>query len=147
MDVPCSEFAEFKRIVGELRVVDDQITHKLNTVVPTRSNVDDVSAKASCAALWEQMNTVHAQRTAAMHKCLTQITAEVKEQKSALGQADVDLRAQQGKGKASVDGRKLREKQALARDITRELMAEEILQEQTAKIFKDRCGRYFTPSS
>jgi hypothetical protein len=37
-------------------------------------------------------------------------------------------------GKDSLDGRTLREKQALIRQFKRELVAEEILQEQTAKV-------------
>eukprot|EP00730_Choanoeca_flexa_P014469 TRINITY_DN6339_c0_g1_i1.p1 TRINITY_DN6339_c0_g1~~TRINITY_DN6339_c0_g1_i1.p1 ORF type:complete len:160 (+),score=12.75 TRINITY_DN6339_c0_g1_i1:39-482(+) len=147
MDVPCGEFAQFRQILGEYRATDDKITHRLNTTIPTRSNIDDVDAKTNCEKLWNEMSAAHLARTAAMEKCLHQIKAEVLDLKASLGQSDADMRAQQGKGRNSVEGRTLREKQALVRDIQRELMTEEILQEQTAKAFKDRCGRYWNPSS
>jgi ABC-type nitrate/sulfonate/bicarbonate transport system ATPase subunit len=38
-----------------LRTLDDRLTQKLNTIVPTASNVDDVDAQSNCRQLWEQV--------------------------------------------------------------------------------------------
>lgn len=52
--VPCLDFAEFKRVITERRVVDDHISHALNTTVPTKSNVDHVDATENCRRLFSQ---------------------------------------------------------------------------------------------
>ena len=53
--VPCLDFAEFKRVITERRVVDDHISHALNTTVPTQSNVDNVDARSNCERLFKQV--------------------------------------------------------------------------------------------
>lgn len=53
--VPCLDFAEFKRVITERRVVDDHISHALNTTVPTQSNVDNVDARTNCQRLFKQV--------------------------------------------------------------------------------------------
>ncbi|EGD82293.1 hypothetical protein PTSG_02961 [Salpingoeca rosetta] len=147
MSLPCDDFAEFKRLLLEMRDTDDKIIYKMNTIIPTKSNVDHLDATSNCAALYHELNSAHMQRRQSMERCLTQVQQEIRDLKTQLNVGDRDMRAEQGKGKTSLEGQALREKQALSRQIRRELVAEDILQEQTKKVFKDRCGRYYNPKA
>eukprot|EP00043_Microstomoeca_roanoka_P002146 m.36659 g.36659 ORF g.36659 m.36659 type:complete len:147 (+) comp11295_c0_seq1:179-619(+) len=145
MSLPCHDFAEFKRILLEMRETDDRLIHRMNTIIPTKSNVDHMDATANCAALYHELHSSHKQRKDSIQYCLDQVQAEIRGLKDQLHVSDRDMRAEQGKGKTSLEGKDLRERQALSRQMKRELVAEEILQEQTEKVFKDRCGRYYSP--
>lgn len=55
MALPCDDFTEFKRILQEMRETDDKIIYKMNTIIPTKSNVDKLDATSNCAALYHEV--------------------------------------------------------------------------------------------
>lgn len=132
--------SEFRRVLSEQRTLDDRIIYELNSSIPTASFATGNTAETKCAGLHAQIKKAFEQRQAGLQNCINVLSAEILSLSQGVDASD--HRAEQGKGKTSVEQSDLRTKQTLLRQVKAELRAEAILEEQTMTLFQERCGRF-----
>lgn len=133
--LPCRDFSEFKEALQQMRAIDDKIIYKLNTTIPTVSFAGEVSAQDKCKELHDQMKAVYQTRTKAIQHCIAETTAAID-----------DLRTQRA---ASPDDsgvtKQLRKEQNKLRMMQNELVVEDVVEERSRKVFKERCWQAYKP--
>ncbi|XP_063768737.1 protein MIX23 isoform X2 [Eleginops maclovinus] len=118
-----------------MRNIDDRIVHSLNTTVPTVSFSGKVDAAETCKQLYESMMEAHLTRDTAIKSCIAQ-TSEV------VGQLRED-RAKDSDNLALL--RQLRKEQTKLKLMQSELNVEEVVNDRSLKIFRERCRIHYTP--
>ncbi|TPX59656.1 hypothetical protein SpCBS45565_g07671 [Spizellomyces sp. 'palustris'] len=120
----CEDFSIFKRVLKDLRSLDDNVVPRLNALI-TRS----VDLNKSCRAFYEQLDESYRHRERLISKCkhLTDERIATKRKQLEEQPNDTDL-------KLSIQA-----DEAKARAINAEFTVEEILRERTSEVFKARC--------
>jgi hypothetical protein len=72
--ISCSDYTYFKERLDQLRKSDDQITHRLNSLVD-RSSLD--KEIESCGALFTQLKKGHIDRIQLIRRCVDETEREV----------------------------------------------------------------------
>lgn len=120
-----------------MRLLDDKIIYALNTSIPTESFKGQVDGTARCKDLFSQIQTGHAQRALALQKCINSARERVK-----------SLKDQRDSGKEDPDlVKSLRKEQNKLRLLQTELNVEEVVKQQTAKVYSERCRSFYKPPS
>ncbi|XP_049421876.1 protein MIX23 isoform X2 [Epinephelus fuscoguttatus] len=118
-----------------MRTIDDRIVHALNTTVPTVSFSGKVDATQTCKQLYESMMEAHLTRDKAIKSCIAQ-TSEV------VGQ----LREERAKDSENLELiKQLRKEQTKLKLMQSELNVEEVVNDRSLKVFKERCRIHYTP--
>ncbi|KAK5849661.1 hypothetical protein PBY51_013976 [Eleginops maclovinus] len=131
----CEDFSMFQEVLKVMRNIDDRIVHSLNTTVPTVSFSGKVDAAETCKQLYESMMEAHLTRDTAIKSCIAQ-TSEV------VGQLRED-RAKDSDNLALL--RQLRKEQTKLKLMQSELNVEEVVNDRSLKIFRERCRIHYTP--
>ncbi|KAL7373725.1 hypothetical protein ABVT39_013398 [Epinephelus coioides] len=118
-----------------MRTIDDRIVHALNTTVPTVSFSGKVDATQTCKQLYESMMEAHLTRDKAIKSCIAQ-TSEV------VGQLREE-RAKDSENLALI--KQLRKEQTKLKLMQSELNVEEVVNDRSLKVFKERCRIHYTP--
>ncbi|XP_065837837.1 annexin A13-like isoform X2 [Oscarella lobularis] len=127
--IVCEDFGEFKEALMALRAVDDKIIYELNTSVPTTSFSDQISAFDQCKKLHEKLFSAYSTREKAIKRCIQQTVDD-------LGL----LRSKREKEPDNtVLSQEMSEKQTNLRLMKAELTVEDIVQERSMKVFRERC--------
>lgn len=125
----------FQEGLKVMRTIDDRIVHSLNTTVPTVSFSGKVDATQTCKQLYESMMEAHLSRDKAIKSCIAQ-TSE------AVGR----LREQRAKDSENMALLKqLRKEQTNLKLMQSELNVEEVVNDRSLKIFRERCRVHYTP--
>ncbi|KAG7524543.1 hypothetical protein JOB18_013675 [Solea senegalensis] len=131
----CEDFSMFQEVLKVMRTIDDRIVHALNTTVPTVSFSGKVDATQTCKQLYETMMEAHLSRDQAIKSCIAQ-TSEV------VGQLREE-RAKNSENLAII--KQLRKEQTKLKLMQSELNVEEVVNDRSLKIFKERCRIHYTP--
>ncbi|XP_051266570.1 protein MIX23-like [Dicentrarchus labrax] len=118
-----------------MRTIDDRIVHALNTTVPTVSFSGKVDATQTCKQLYESMMEAHLSRDKAIKACIAQ-TSEV------VGHL-CEERAKESENLALI--KQLRKEQTKLKLMQSELSVEEVVNDRSLKIFRERCRIHYTP--
>ncbi|XP_041670479.1 protein MIX23 [Cheilinus undulatus] len=131
----CEDFSMFQEVLKVMRTIDDRIVHALNTTVPTVSFSGKVDATQTCKQLYESMMEAHLSRDKAIKSCIAQ-TSEV------VGR----LREERAKDSENlVLIKQLRKEQTKLKLMQSELNVEEVVNDRSLKVFKERCRIHYTP--
>ncbi|XP_070841813.1 protein MIX23 [Chaetodon trifascialis] len=131
----CEDFSMFQEVLKVMRTIDDRIVHALNTTVPTVSFSGKVDATQTCKQLYESLMEAHLSRDKAIKSCIAQ-TSEV------VGR----LREERAKDSANLALiKQLRKEQTNLKLMQSELNVEEVVNDRSLKIFKERCRIHYTP--
>uniref|UniRef100_UPI0037E74F00 protein MIX23 n=1 Tax=Semicossyphus pulcher TaxID=241346 RepID=UPI0037E74F00 len=131
----CEDFSMFQEVLKVMRTIDDRIVHALNTTVPTVSFSGKVDATQTCKQLYESMMEAHLSRDKAIKSCISQ-TSEV------VGQ----LREERAKDSDNlVLIKQLRKEQTKLKLMQSELNVEEVVNDRSLKVFRERCRIHYTP--
>ncbi|XP_060949769.1 protein MIX23 [Limanda limanda] len=131
----CEDFSMFQEVLKVMRTMDDRIIHGLNTTVPTVSFSGKVDATQTCKQLYESMMEAHLSRDQAIKGCIAKTSAVV-------GQLREE-RAKDGENLAVL--KQLRKEQTKLKMMQSELNVEEVINDQSLKVFGDRCRIHYTP--
>ncbi|XP_074549867.1 protein MIX23 [Halichoeres trimaculatus] len=131
----CEDFSMFQEVLKAMRTIDDRIVHSLNTTVPTVSFSGKVDATETCKKLYESMMEAHLSRDKAIKSCIAQTSAVV-------GQLREE-RAKDSENMALI--KQLRKEQTKLKLMQSELNVEEVVNDRSLKIFKERCRIHYTP--
>ncbi|KAL7373726.1 hypothetical protein ABVT39_013398 [Epinephelus coioides] len=131
----CEDFSMFQEVLKVMRTIDDRIVHALNTTVPTVSFSGKVDATQTCKQLYESMMEAHLTRDKAIKSCIAQ-TSEV------VGQLREE-RAKDSENLALI--KQLRKEQTKLKLMQSELNVEEVVNDRSLKVFKERCRIHYTP--
>ncbi|XP_034025359.1 coiled-coil domain-containing protein 58 [Thalassophryne amazonica] len=131
----CEDFSMFQEVLKVMRTIDDRIVYALNTTVPTVSFSDKVDATQRCKELYESMMEAHQRRDKAIKSCIAQ-TSEV------VGQ----LREERAKDNDNLELiKQLRKEQTKLKLMQSELNVEEVVNDRSLKVFRERCRIHYTP--
>ncbi|KAA0704746.1 Coiled-coil domain-containing protein 58 [Triplophysa tibetana] len=131
----CEDFSMFQEVLKAMRSIDDRIVHALNTTVPTVSFSDKVDATQTCKKLYESLMEAHLSRDKAIKTCITETSAVV-------GQ----LREERAKNSDNMSiVKQLRKEQTKLKLMRSELNVEEVVNDQSLKVFNERCRIHYTP--
>ncbi|XP_076617814.1 protein MIX23 [Chaetodon auriga] len=131
----CEDFSMFQEVLKVMRTIDDRIVHALNTTVPTVSFSGKVDATQTCKQLYESLMEAHLSRDKAIKSCIAQ-TSEV------VGR----LREERAKDSGNLALiKQLRKEQTNLKLMQSELNVEEVVNDRSLKIFKERCRIHYTP--
>ncbi|XP_012260475.2 protein MIX23 [Athalia rosae] len=134
-NMDCGDFLEFQDNLRNMRLLDDKIIYTLNTTIPTESFKGQVDAKGKCKELFNQIQTGHAQRAVAIQKCIGAARERVN-----------TLKEQRDAGKENPEIIKaLRKEQNKLRLLQSELNVEEVVKQQTARVYSERCRPFYKP--
>ncbi|KAM9839554.1 protein MIX23 isoform 2-T2 [Aulostomus maculatus] len=118
-----------------MRTIDDRIIHSLNTTVPTVSFSGKVDATQTCKQLYESLMEAHLSRDKAIKACIAQTSETVG-----------NLREERGKDKDNlVLIKQLRKEQTKLKLMQSELNVEEVVNDRSLKVFRERCRIHYTP--
>ncbi|XP_034428212.1 coiled-coil domain-containing protein 58 [Hippoglossus hippoglossus] len=131
----CEDFSMFQEVLKVMRNMDDRIVHGLNTTVPTVSFSGKVDATQTCKQLYESMMEAHLSRDQAIKACIAKTSAVV-------GQLREE-RAKDGEDLAVI--KQLRKEQTKLKMMQSELNVEEVVNDQSLKVFGERCRIHYTP--
>ncbi|XP_059183018.1 protein MIX23 isoform X2 [Centropristis striata] len=118
-----------------MRTIDDRIVHSLNTTVPTVSFSGKVDATQTCKQLYESMMEAHLTRDKAIKSCIAQTSVVV-------GQLREE-RAKDSENLALI--KQLRKEQTKLKLMQSELNVEEVVNDRSLKVFRERCRIHYTP--
>lgn len=129
----CGDFSEFQDALKNMRKVDDLIINTLNAVIPTDSFHPD--GTAACKDLHQQIEDGNSKRQNVIKQCINVTADRVKhlKEKRETNTDDILL------------SKNLRAEQTKLRMLQVELSVEELVRERTAKVFNERCRKYFKP--
>ncbi|KAM3593530.1 uncharacterized protein V6R79_014797 [Siganus canaliculatus] len=130
----CEDFSMFQ-MLKVMRTMDDRIVHALNTTVPTVSFSGKVDATQTCKQLYESMIEAHLSRDKAIKSCIAQ-TSEV------VGRLREE-RTKDSENLALI--KELRKEQTKLKLMQSELNVEEVVNDRSLKVFKERCRIHYTP--
>lgn len=134
-DLQCHDFSLFQEVLKGMRVKDDRITHALNTAIPTQSFAGEINATEKCKSLYQELVASNGRRVSMIKKCINEVSEKVEAHRK-LRQADMD----------DVDTLKaLRKQQTRLRQMQAELSVEEIVMDQSLKVFYERCRMHYVP--
>ncbi|XP_067010867.1 protein MIX23 [Anabrus simplex] len=131
----CVDFLEFQDSLKKMRSLDDKIVYALNTSIPTESFKGQVDPSSTCKQLHDQLKSSYKKRDAAIKRCISYTAEKVKqlkEQREKNANDPVLLKA-------------LRKEQTQLRLLQTELSVEEVVREQTNKIYYERCRAFYKP--
>ncbi|KAK2859499.1 hypothetical protein Q5P01_004119 [Channa striata] len=131
----CEDFLMFQEALKGMRTIDDRIVHALNTTVPTVSFSGKVDAAQTCKQLYESMMEAHLSRDKAIKACIAQ-TSEV------VGQLREE-RAKDSENLAMI--KQLRKEQTKLKLMQSELNVEEVVNDRSLKVFRERCRIHYMP--
>ncbi|KAM3593529.1 uncharacterized protein V6R79_014797 [Siganus canaliculatus] len=131
----CEDFSMFQEMLKVMRTMDDRIVHALNTTVPTVSFSGKVDATQTCKQLYESMIEAHLSRDKAIKSCIAQ-TSEV------VGRLREE-RTKDSENLALI--KELRKEQTKLKLMQSELNVEEVVNDRSLKVFKERCRIHYTP--
>ncbi|XP_068921017.1 protein MIX23 isoform X1 [Petaurus breviceps papuanus] len=133
--VNCEEIAEFQELLKVMRTIDDRIVHELNTTVPTASFAGKIDASKTCKQLYESLMEAHASREKVIKNCIAQTSAVVKtlQEQREKDLNDLTLLKQ------------IRKEQTKLKWMQSELNVEEVVNDQSWKVFNERCRVHFKP--
>lgn len=120
-----------------MRILDDKIIYALNTSIPTESFKGQVDATVKCKDLFHQIQTGHAQREVAIQKCINAAKDRVK---------DLKDRRDSGNEDPTIV-KSLRKEQNKLRLLQSELNVEEVVKQQTVRVYSERCRSFYKPPS
>ncbi|XP_018574883.1 coiled-coil domain-containing protein 58 [Anoplophora glabripennis] len=129
----CTDFSEFQEALKNLRKTDDIIINTINTVVPTDSFHAD--AATACKNLHESLEEGNIKREKYIKNCISVAADRVKrlrEEREANAE-DIQLR------------KELRDEQTKLRMLQVELSVEDLIKQRTAKVFNEKCRKYYKP--
>ncbi|XP_046743914.1 protein MIX23 [Diprion similis] len=136
-NIDCGDFLEFQDNLKKMRLLDDKIIYTLNTTIPTDSFKGQVNATATCKDLFQQIQTGHAQRETAIQTCINAAKERVK-----------SLKEQRDSGKNEPELLKsLRKEQNKLRLLQTELNVEDVVRQQTTRVYSERCRSFYKPPS
>ncbi|KAM9839553.1 protein MIX23 isoform 1-T1 [Aulostomus maculatus] len=131
----CEDFSLFQEVLKAMRTIDDRIIHSLNTTVPTVSFSGKVDATQTCKQLYESLMEAHLSRDKAIKACIAQTSETVG-----------NLREERGKDKDNlVLIKQLRKEQTKLKLMQSELNVEEVVNDRSLKVFRERCRIHYTP--
>ncbi|XP_041353943.1 protein MIX23-like [Gigantopelta aegis] len=135
--VSCEDFMLFQNSLKKWRLIDDRLIYALNTSLPTKSFSSQVNPTEQCEHLYQKLTKRYSDREKSIKTCITQVSANVKklQEKKTKQPDNSDLIRL-----LSTEQRKLRLMQS-------EMNVEEVLRDNSLKIFYERCRDYYTPSS
>jgi len=119
-----------------MRQIDDKIIYMLNTTIPTESFKGQVDPTTQCKDLFQQIDSVHKQRTQAITKCVDITKERVIQLK--------DLREKNGNEDPTLI-KKLRNEQTTLRLLQSELNIEEVVKKRTIQVYYERCRGFYKP--
>ncbi|XP_059183017.1 protein MIX23 isoform X1 [Centropristis striata] len=131
----CEDFSMFQEVLKVMRTIDDRIVHSLNTTVPTVSFSGKVDATQTCKQLYESMMEAHLTRDKAIKSCIAQTSVVV-------GQLREE-RAKDSENLALI--KQLRKEQTKLKLMQSELNVEEVVNDRSLKVFRERCRIHYTP--
>ncbi|KAI8810976.1 caffeine-induced death protein 2-domain-containing protein [Cladochytrium replicatum] len=123
-DASCLELSFFKATLKEARILDDNMTPKLNALTTRSTDLD-----RSCSSFLEQLKVAYASRDRFINRCVKVMRNEVSQRKEALA-SDPNSRST----KASI-----LVAEAQLRAMENEFTVEEILRDRTWSLFHSRC--------
>ncbi|XP_072901494.1 protein MIX23 isoform X1 [Hemitrygon akajei] len=133
----CQDFSEFQEILRVMRQIDDRIIHELNTSLPTASFAGKIDASARCEELYHSLQEAHASREKAIKTCINQSSSMVNK-----------LREERNKDKDNLTLiKRLRKEQTNLKLMQSELNVEEVINDRSWKVFKERCRIHYKPSN
>ncbi|EEZ98190.1 protein MIX23 [Tribolium castaneum] len=129
----CGDFSAFQEAVKNMRKIDDLIISTLNTAIPTDSFHPD--GESACKDLHKKLEEGNSQRTNVIKNCITVTANRVKElrEKRDTNAEDISL------------SKALRSEQTKLRMLQVELTVEDLVQQRTAKVFHEKCRKYYKP--
>ncbi|XP_023017423.1 coiled-coil domain-containing 58 [Leptinotarsa decemlineata] len=129
----CSDFSEFQEALKAMRKPHDVIVSTINTVVPTDSfHADEVAA---CKSLYENLEEGNIKREKFIKNCISLTTTKVKNLKDQREGNSDDIQL----------SKVLRAEQTKLRMLQVELSVEDLIKQRTAKVFNERCRRFYKP--
>ncbi|XP_020645169.3 protein MIX23 isoform X1 [Pogona vitticeps] len=131
----CEDFAEFQELLRVMRTIDDRIVHELNTTVPTASFAEKVDASQTCKHLHQALMEAHESRDRMIKTCIAQASSVVKalQEERAKSLEDIALL------------KRLRKEQTKLKLMQSELNVEEVVNDRSWKVFKERCRAHYKP--
>ncbi|ESO11256.1 hypothetical protein HELRODRAFT_183359 [Helobdella robusta] len=120
-----------------LRLIDDRVVSKLNCSLVTDSFQNKVDPKNACKEFYNELLEAHRSRDQLIKSCVKDVSSKVHH-----------LQNLKSKNGGDIDSKilpVLRKEQKLLRQMQQELNIEEIIQDQSLKIFKERCRLLYTP--
>ncbi|XP_075911938.1 protein MIX23 isoform X2 [Petromyzon marinus] len=132
--VNCEDFSEFQEALRSMRQIDDRIAHELNASVPTASIARAVNLAHTCGQLHSA--EAHAGRAAVISRCVALTSATLARLSERRGEEEADRPAL---------NKALRSQQTTLKLMQSELNVEEVVNDQTWKVFNERCRLHFKP--
>ena len=134
--LPCGDFLQFADLLLRSRKIDDNISHLINTTIPTDSFIcEKNNPSKQCELIWQQLLKTHMQRETAIKQCLAQLTENVLELKKKKDAEDNLL-----------NNKNLRMSQNKLRLLRNETTVEEILKNKSTKLFEEKCRNFYEPN-
>ncbi|KAG5881438.1 hypothetical protein JTB14_030560 [Gonioctena quinquepunctata] len=129
----CTDFSEFQEALKVMRKPHDIIVSTINAVVPTDSfHADEVEA---CKNLYENIEQGNVKREKYIRNCISVTTDMVK-----------NLKEQRESNLDNIQlSKELRAEQTKLRMLQVELTVEDLIQQRTAKVFNERCRKFYKP--
>ncbi|XP_069744545.1 protein MIX23 isoform X2 [Narcine bancroftii] len=123
-------------VLRVMRQIDDRIIHELNTSLPTASFAGKIDASARCKELYQSLKEAHAGREKAIKTCISQSSSMVNK-----------FREERNKDKDNLTLiKQLRKEQTNLKLMQSELNVEEVINDRSWKVFKERCRIHYKPS-
>lgn len=133
----CQDFSEFQEVLRLMRQIDDRIIHELNTSLPTASFAGKIDASARCKELYLSLKKAHTSRDKAIKTCINQSYSAVNR-----------LREERNKDKDNLTLiKQLRKEQTNLKLMQSELNVEEVINDRSWKVFRDRCRIHYKPET
>ncbi|KFD54286.1 hypothetical protein M514_04828 [Trichuris suis] len=127
--VSCDDLLEFAEKIKSMRRIDDKIVYEINTTIPTNSFAKGVNVAERCRKLYEQLKKAHDSRQEIIRRCIGQSERRVEHllERRKANEDDGNLLKQ------------LRDEQSKLKNFQIEMNIEEVIQDQSYKVFKERC--------
>ncbi|KAH7639508.1 coiled-coil domain-containing 58 [Dermatophagoides farinae] len=138
MEAMCEDFLAFEDVLKNLRKLDDNIVHSLNTTIPTQSfAVKGIDPTKQCQELYKQLMELHTNREQAIKNCIIRVSESVHQLKRRRDENEADFQVQ----------KQLRKEQNKLRMMQNELHVEEVVRDRSLKFFHERCRAYYRPAT
>ncbi|XP_043556907.1 protein MIX23 isoform X1 [Chiloscyllium plagiosum] len=136
-ELNCQDFSEFQDALRVMRQIDDRIVHELNTIIPTASFAGKIDASQTCKQLYDSLKQAHVSREKAIKTCINQSSSRVNK-----------LREERNKDMDNLTLlKRLRKEQTNLKLMQSELNVEEVVNDRSWKVFKERCRNHYKPST
>uniref|UniRef100_UPI00398EFD6F protein MIX23 isoform X2 n=1 Tax=Pristiophorus japonicus TaxID=55135 RepID=UPI00398EFD6F len=136
-ELNCQDLSEFQDALRVMRQIDDRIVHELNTTIPTASFARKIDASQTCKQLYDSLTKAHTSREKAIKTCINQSSTMVNK-----------LREERYKDMDNLTLiKQLRKEQTNLKLMQSELNVEEVVNDRSWKVFKDRCRIHYKPSN